>query len=89
MNKKTYNDKQLSLLNNVVSFLSKNRTWSGTMTNLKNQLKKYDKKLTDSPSVLRKEINEILPGIRSRGVSVSFKRTHQDKLINFNCGPKF
>lgn len=72
------------VLENVISVMDMNKTWTGTMTEL-NELflnlagrgsKSLSKKLPRSPSFLRIVINRIANRLRTRGMSVKFGRTN-------------
>jgi hypothetical protein len=66
-----------TVLDGVLFVLDNRKTWTGTMTELKQELsyclgKKRD--LPRSPGALRIVLNRVINRIRTRGISVKFKR---------------
>ena len=67
-----------TVLDGVLVVLNTEKTWTGTMTDLKSNLVKALGKKRDlprSPSALRVVLNKVVNRLRSRGVSVKFGRT--------------
>ena len=76
------------VLNAVLSFVSSNPTWIGTMTALRNRLVKIVGKssLNDLPrsaSTLRAALNRMVNRIRVRKISVKFGRTRDHAGLKF------
>lgn len=72
------------VLENVLSVMDFNNSWTGTMTELREQfirlqtkrdVKKLVKVLPKSPNSLRVVLNRITNRLRTRGLSVKFGRT--------------
>ena len=81
-------NKEDVVLNAVLSLVSSNTTWVGTMTALRrNLLKVVDKSLSKniprSESALRTTLNRVVNRIRVRRISVMFGRTHDHAGIKF------
>lgn len=76
------------VLNGVLSLMNSNPEWSGTMTQLSNNLvkvldKKQIKMLPGSPSALRIVLNRIVNRLRNRKVSIKFGRTPDHTRTRF------
>lgn len=76
----------------IVSLLSKrNGHWSGSMTDLDHAItsglnKQATSNWPTTPSVLRRVVNTVVNRLRSRGISVKFRRTpdhERRRLVEF------
>lgn len=67
-----------AIIRGILNVISNTKIWTGTMTNLKNELVRQlgkNKALPRSPSALRMVLNRVVYRLRTRGVSVKFGRT--------------
>lgn len=77
---KAYNEVDNLVVSNLATFAQANSIWTGTMTDLSNELiklvgRKNKEQLPGSASALRKVIDRNIGRIRNRKVSVKFTRT--------------
>jgi len=90
LNSKTISVDDLVLQGIVNTLEDSNFSWSGTMTELSSKLDKSFHRskgklsiLPGSPSALRVVINRITNRLRSRGISVRFKRSTDHTRTRF------
>lgn len=78
-----------AILNSVLSLVNSEKEWSGTMTDLASKIKRnipkeFKQEFPKTPRNLRVSINEMVYRLRSRGVSVKFKKsTNGTRLATF------
>lgn len=76
------------VFNGVLSVVSTHESWTGTMTQLGNAIRKvtersHRKMLPGSPSALRVVLNRVLNRLRSRKVRATFGRTPDHARIRY------
>ena len=80
-NSKQINNSNEVVMQGVLSIIgNKNKTWTGTMTELNAALnrtlgRKQSQMLPGSPAALRIVMNRVANRLRARGISVRFART--------------
>jgi len=77
-------DKNEFVFDKVYSFVKSKKDWSGTMTSLHSEISKNSKKelMPKNACEMRKTINKIVYKLRSKGISVKFKRS-KERLVTF------
>jgi len=78
-------EKSDNLIATIVAFISENKSFCGTATELLDGLKKKDRSLRHSPTSLNRALKEQLLTLEKRhNISVTFNRTNSTRTISLS-----